>query len=370
VRDCLRYAASPPGIDDQAAFRKGLANWLAVCKQAVLDDPADPRIKVSLARALSADGQRAAAIPLLRAAGEQGDAEALYEIYEAHKSYDRSDVARPQLVTRPEAERSLRKAAELGHPYSMWILAVLLDRGETVKRDPAGAVLWTERAMAMPPKDTTPADIQVRLGHFLAKSDQPGNRARGLAILESQQKARGDAKSYLARALRGSDPVRARALLEEGLRSYPGHALPTLADMLIKGEGGPADPQRALSLLKGRTASDVSAVKAALGQLYLEGRLVPRDVKEAVRLIRLDSIWSHDSRLQVMNLLAANPDIRIEYPGGFLYDATEAAELGEPGALAALIALKLSQNAQFRDKPGGCALSERAGQRVEECRTN
>ena len=164
--------------------------------------------------------------------------------------------------------------------------------------------------------------------------------------------------------------MRARALLEEGLRSYPGHALPTLADMLIKGEGGPADPQRALSLLKGRTASDVSAVKAALGQLYLDGRLVPRDVKEAVRLIRLDSIWSHDSRLQVMGLLAANPDIRIEYPGGFLYTATEAAELGEPGALAALIALKLSQNAQFRDKPGGCALVERAAQSVDECRTN
>jgi hypothetical protein len=247
-----------------------------------------------------------------------------------------------------------------------------------VKRDPAGAIFWAERAMKKPPKDTTSSDIETRLGHFLAKSDDPANRARGIDILERYARTRGDAQSYLALALRGSNPIRARALLEQGLRTYPGHALPALADMLIKGEGGPADPNRALSLLRGRLASDVPAVKAALGRVYLEGKLVPRDVKEAVRLIRSDAVWEEDSRQQVMGLLAANPDIRIDYPGGFLYDATEAAELGEPGAMLALIDLKLSQNAQFADKPGGCALAERAAQqgvegaaaRAKGCRAN
>jgi len=38
----------------------------------------------------------------------------------------------------------------------------------------------------------------------------------------------------------------------------------------------------------------------------------------------------------------------------------EAAELGEPGAMAALVALKLSQNAQFHDRPGACKLIETA----------
>jgi hypothetical protein len=146
--------------------------------------------------------------------------------------------------------------------------------------------------------------------------------------------------------------------------------------MLVKGEGGPADPQRGLSLLRGRLAADVSAVNAALGRLYLEGKLVPRDVKEAVRLIRTDAVWSQDSRLQVMGLLAANPDIRIDYPGGFLYDGTEAAELGEPGAMLALIDLKLSSNAQFADRAGGCALAQGAArqgvagaaERAQTCR--
>jgi hypothetical protein len=168
-------------------------------------------------------------------------------------------------------------------------------------------------------KDTRPADIEIRLGHFLAKSAKPENNVRGIGILERYAKGRGDAQSYLAIALRGSDPARARTLLEQAVKTYPGHAVPTLADMLIKGEGGSADTKRALSLLRTK-AQDVSAVKAALGRLYLDGRLMPRDAKEAVRLIRGDTIWSQESRLEVMGLLAANPEIEISNPNGFLYD--------------------------------------------------
>ena len=56
-----------------------------------------------------------------------------------------------------------------------------------------------------------------------------------------------------------------------------------------------------------------------------------------------------------------------------MYDATEAVELGEPGAAAALIDLKLSNNEQFRDESGGCKLvmqfakEEFAATHVPEC---
>jgi hypothetical protein len=147
--------------------------------------------------------------------------------------------------------------------------------------------------------------------------------------------------------------------------------------MLIKGEGGPPVPQRSLSLLRGQSAADVPAVKAALGQLYLEGRLVPHDVQEAVRLIAIGQ-FDYDSLFMVMRLLAANPDVRLSYPGSLLYDMLEAAGLNEPGAMATLIDLKLSHNSQFRDKPGGCTLVETAVKRgdesikqhVPECRAN
>ena len=61
-----------------------------------------------------------------------------------------------------------------------------------------------------------------------------------------------------------------------------------------------------------------------------------------------------------------------------LYNAVEAAELDEPGAMKALIELKLSANAQFQDRPGACKLIETAvgrgdqsmAQRLADCRAN
>ena len=371
AQECLRINASPPDMFDREQRKRANKVWIETCMQAMTTDGGDLRIKRALARSYGVDGQRAEEIKLLRELGAQNHADALFEIYDTHKSYDRSDVNKPQLVTRAEAEQSLRKAAELGHPYSMWMLAVLLDRGATVKRDPAGAIHWATRAMANPPKETTAADIELRLGNFLAKSANADERTRGIALLEKYASAgRGDAKANLAIAIRRTDPARARALLEEALRTYPGHALPTLTEMLIKGEGGAADPKRAVSLLSGRTASDVPAVRGALGRLYIEGKLVPRDMPKGIELLDGLARWDHDARIEVMGLLASNPDLRISYPGGFLYQATEAAELGEPGAKAALIALKLSSNAQFSDKPGGCALAEGGAQRPPECRAN
>jgi TPR repeat protein len=159
------------------------------------------------------------------------------------------------------------------------------------------------------------------------------------------------------------------------LRWAGGDAAPALADMLAKGEGGPADPKRAFALLSSRFWSDVPGVKGALGQAYLEGKLAPRDVVKGVGLLSMWARWDYDARLQLMALLAARPEQTITYPEDILYDATEAIELGEPGAVDALINLKLSRSAQFSDKPGGCALAqvaakngdETAGHRLSEC---
>ena len=93
---------------------------------------------------------------------------------------------------------------------------------------------------------------------MLAASDKPDERARGLEILE-RLSAPGHyqfgAKRELALAIRKEDPARARTLLEEARRPDPGGAIVPLAEMLIAGEGGPADPKRALSLLKGTSDS-------------------------------------------------------------------------------------------------------------------
>ena len=348
------------------------------CEVAFAAEPNNLRFKVAVARAMP-HAQRPEKLALLREAAAQGDAEANYEIYESHKSWDRGDPDKPQMVTRAEADHALRRAAELGHPFSTQMLATLLDRGTTVKRDPVAARYWAERALANPVKDESRGSLQLFLGRLLVNSDKPEERARGLEILE-RLSAPGHyqfgAKRELARAIRKDDPVRARKLLEEALRPDPGGAPPLLAEMLIAGEGGPADPKRALSLLKAST--DTVGVKGVLGQVYLEGKSVPRDVQEAVNLIDMAGAWDLDARQQVVRLLAAHPETRVTHPKHVLYYALEAAELDEPGALTALIDLKLSPNPQFQDRPGACKLIETAvsrgdpsmAPRLSECRAN
>ena len=118
--------------------------------------------------------------------------------------------------------------------------------------------------------------------------------------------------------------------------------------------------------------------KGMLGRLALEGKWVPRDIQEAVRLIDISSGYDLDARLQVLRLLAENPEVRVNYPKRVLYDAVQAAELEEPGAMTALIELKFSTNGQFQDRPGACKLVETAvsrgdqtmTQRLSDCRAN
>jgi TPR repeat protein len=372
---CQSLGKTPKEYMSQPAKQRRWDLQRASCKLAFEADPSNLQYKVAFARALPYE-QKAEAIAMLREAAAQGYAEAYYEIYSHHNSWDRK-LNRVPLVTRAEADRALHKAAELGHPRSTQMLALLLDRGGVVKRDPLAARYWAERAVQNPAKDDTEGNLLVLLGRLLVTSDRPDERARGVEILEKMVKwGAFGAKSELAIAIRNDDPVRARALLEESRRPDPGGAIVPLAEMLIAGEGGPADPKRAISLLK--STSDSWMAKGMLGRLTLEGKLVPRDVQEAVRLINQASSWDFDARLQVVRLLAENPEARLMYPENALYDAVEAAELDEPGAMAALIELKLSANAQFQDRPGACKLIETAvsrgdqtmAQRLADCRAN
>jgi TPR repeat protein len=373
---CHQLFEEPREYLDDAAKRRRWDLRHDACKMAFEANPANADLRAAYARNLPY-AQKGEAIAMLREAASQGSAEAYFQLYEHHRSWDRGDLDKVPLVTRAEADQALRKAAELGHPAATSTLAALLDRGTTVRRDPAAARYWAERAVQA--KGATNGGLLVQLGSLLATSDKPDERARGLDILE-RLNAPGHyqygAKRELALAIRRDDPVRARTLLEEARQPDPGGAIVPLAEMLIAGEGGPSDPKRALSLLKG--TRDSWMAKGMLGQLTLEGKLLPRDIQEAVNLIDRASTYDFDTRMHVVRLLAEYPETRVNNPKGTLYYAVEAAELDEPGALSALIALKLSTNAQFQDRPGACKLIETAvsrgdqtmAQRLADCRAN
>jgi TPR repeat protein len=363
VQECLRLKALEIDWGDREKADKHRKLWLDTCRQAYATDGENPHVKVALAGAMT---ERPEFIPLLRAAIAQDDTEAMLLLFNDYNSFDRNPN-RPDLIPRAEAEKALRRAAELGNAEATFRLATILTRGGPIKHDMAGARYWGEKALANPPKNMRPSDVAVVVGQWLSGSDKADEQLRGIIILEKLAKTgRGDAQAYLAVAIRSIDPVRARQLLEQAVRTYPGHAQAPLADMLIKGEGGPKDEKRAVTILQ-RSAYDAQHSKWMLGQLTLEGRLVRRDVAAAVKLLGPWSQWDYDTRLQIVRLLAENPEVQMGYPERFLYTATEDAELGETGAMDALIALKLSRNTQFADKAGGCALAVRAGKKLDAC---
>ena len=380
VELCQQLFEEPKEYIDDAARRRRWDLRHDACKMAFEANPSNADLKAAYARNLPYE-KKTEAIAMLREAASQGSAEAYLQIYHHHRSWDRGDLDKVPLVTRAEAARALQKAAELGHPSAMPTLARRLEDGDIVKRDIVAARYWAERAVANldPSKHASKGGLLVMLGSLLAKSDKPDERARGIEILEKLSEPghyQYGAKTELALAIRKQDPVRARTLLEESRRPDPGGATVPLAEMLIAGEGGPADPKRALSLLKG--TSDSWMAKGMLGQLTLEGKLVPRDIQEAVNLIDRAGSYDFNARMQVVRLLAAYPETRVSHPKRTLYDAVEAAELDEPGAMKALIELKLSANAQFQDRPGACKLIETAisrgdqtmAQRLADCRAS
>jgi TPR repeat protein len=378
VELCQQLFEEPKEYIDETAKRRRWDLRRESCKMAFAANPANADLKAAYARNLPYE-QKAEAVAMLREAAAQGSAEAYHQLYEHHRSWDRGDLDKVPLVTRAEAAQALRRAAELGHPFSTQMLIRQLEDGDIIKRDPVAARYWAERAIATSAKDASKGSL-LTLGRLLAASDKPDERARGLDILERLnapgQPYQFGARRELALAIRKDDPVRARALLEEARRPDPGGAIVPLAEMLIAGEGGPADPKRALSLLKG--TSDSWMAEGMLGRLTLEGRLVPRDVQKAVTMIDRASTWDLDARMQVVRLLAEFPEVRVNGPKRVLYDAVQAAELDEPGAMKALIELKLSANAQFQDRPGACKLIETAvsrgdqtmAQRLADCRAS
>lgn len=362
--ECLRLDREPPDYLtlDTEEWRKLMDRWSGICRDAHAAEPAHAAIALSFARVLMSQGGRAEALPIFKGLAAQDNVRALNEIFEFYRSWDR-DVTKPRRVTRAEAEASLRRAAELGDAEAILALTLRLDRGGIVKRDAAEARLWAARLK--PTKDWGLGFMQVTQARLLVKSENADERARGVWMLGELIKAgRADAKTHLARAIRSEDPVRARKLLEEAMRGDPGGASPPLADMLIKGEGGSVDPERAVKLLKWN--QDVPGVRAAYGQLQLEGKLVPRNVKEAIERIAIGAQYSYDLKLQAAYLFADNPDASYSNASGFLFDMVEFFDAGEPGAVEALVALKLSTHPQFADRVGGCALVASAQQRGDD----
>jgi TPR repeat protein len=360
-RDCVSRQKNRPSAWDvgDEKYNALMTEWLASCERAAGAADVTPEVQLALSDAYFATGRRRESADTLRVLAAKGHAQALLNIYERHRSFEQGDLDEVQIIGAKEAGESLRKAAEAALPQAMQRYAINLEQGYIIKRDIDAGARWMEATYKNPAKDTSPADVVVMTARMLIESPDPEKRARAVRILE--QVKRSDAKAWLGVAIRNDDPVRARALFEETLGAWPGISLAPLADMLIKGEGGPKDEKRALKLLQSHSRGNApSSINEALGKLYAEGRLVPHDPQKAYDLMSGAAQWSIGKRIALGRFVAENPTVQPPRPKAILYDLTHAAGLGEPGAMSALIALKMSSNPRFADKAGGCKLAAQA----------
>ena len=151
---CFALSENPKDYLNGEEWARRNERRSASCGMAFAAKPYDLALKVKVALALPHE-QRAEELKILREAAAAGSPEAYYWIYESHRSWDHGDYGRPQLVTRAEADHALRTAAQLGHPSATKMLAIQLDRGFIVKRDPVAARYWAERALSNRDKETS-----------------------------------------------------------------------------------------------------------------------------------------------------------------------------------------------------------------------
>ncbi len=113
---CLRLSENPPEYLSSEAMRRRQELRRASCDMAFAAEPDNLQFKVAVARALPY-AQRAEKLALLREAAAQGSAEANYEIYESHKSWDRGDPDRAPMVPRAEADRACARPPNSVIPF-------------------------------------------------------------------------------------------------------------------------------------------------------------------------------------------------------------------------------------------------------------
>lgn len=344
------------------------------CQAAMLGAPREKRLALQWLRVQVALNQPGLTflLPQIKQLADGGSPEAnylLYEFYSVHR-HDNADAGPPP-ITRAMALDALQKAGKAGHLTALMTLLQQYGRGPLLRRDAHKLVETAQHVIDAPVQGPSPGewDSQFRkaMPLLIAQTTLENDGFAG----EEQQKAfqavdadskagtSGAEPSVLAyiKALRlgrgtQQDAAKARQLLEARIASDQ-YAIPMLADMLAKGEGGPADGKRAIAMLRGST-KNVAEAGPMLAGLLLDGKLVGRQPREAIRLLNVP--WDLDACIRLANLLPSYEGFQIDNPEQLVERLSDAADAGEPGAALALARLQLSDDQQFRNEDAARAM--------------
>ncbi len=248
---------------------------------------------------------------LLRNAAQKKHPEAFYWLGIAAEDYGDRNVE--------EAAQNFRRSAELGHVEGQTRWGQMLEGGVGVEKNEAEALTWYLKAAER-------GDARAMLlGGILASTDDPAVRDLNLAR-NWLERARGrgffDADVYLdevnsvleqerlAKEMPPHVPENLRADYIEA-RVGDGPKATEFAQRYLAGRDGlPRDPAQALDWMRRAAEAGDRKGMELLGDAYLEGVIVPKNIDEAVRWLGQSAdIWGTSAAVKLADLYLAGRDV-------------------------------------------------------------
>lgn len=341
----------------------------ASCQSAWVGAPDQPRLHLQWLRVTMAIGEANLKLltPQVRKLAKEGGAEAQFLLYQLYRANPGATESTMMDVSRAEGWKALLDAAEQGHMTAIHTLTMLYRGSADVSRDLGEVVRWARRMESAPPQgiEPTPFEDEMRalMPMLIARTTLeedgfPATEQRAaFRFLERVMKAGGEDANAAAevviaslRAGRGApkDPAKAREILEERI-SADGGLVPLLAEMLLRGEGGPEDGKRALELVSRPDQEKSALARGVRAEILLDGRVVGYRPQEAIRALA-GTIRAEDT-IRLASLLT-DYGTRLELPDGLVSTMSRLASEGRTDVAMALAKLKLSDNSQFSDEDG------------------
>lgn len=338
------------------------------CQTAWVGIPDQPRLHLQWLRVTMAIREDNVGLitPQVRKLAQGGAAEAQFLLYQLHRAKPDAVASSVMEVSQDEAMTALRSAAEQGHMGAIGEL-IMLNRGVYgVRRDLKEVVRWARRMESAPPQgiantayeDEMRAAMPMVIARTTLEEDGfPATEQRAAfryvdGAMKSGGKEAKDAVYVVVSALRvgrgtSKDPGRAREILEEASKT-DANAVPMLAQMLLRGEGGPQDGKRALELVGRPDLERNEIARGVRAEILLAGNVVGYRPQEAIKALM--GTYNVDNAI-VLAKLMIDYRTRIENPEALVSTLSSAAETRNDAAFA-LARLKLSDNSQFSDEDG------------------
>ncbi|MCB1446250.1 MAG: sel1 repeat family protein [Rhizobiaceae bacterium] len=360
----------PPDLD-----LSPLRKLQGLCQTAWVGMPDRSRLQLQWLRVTMAIGEADLRLltPQVRQLAKGGSAEARFLLYRLYRVHPGARESTMMDVSRREGLKALDDAAEQGHMGAIDELMSLYRGGSDRPRDLREVVRWARRMESAPPQGTETTRYEegmrsampfVIARTTLEEDGFPATETRAAFLFaERAMKAGGkdadEAARLVVEALRAGrgtskDPVRARMILEARIETDR-HAAPVLAEMLARGEGGPADGKRALALVRAPDLRRDARARGVEAGILLAGDVVGYRPQEAIRALAAGS--GTENYLRLAGLLV---DYHPRLDNAESIAASMLSLASERGDMALAFAkLKLSGNPQFSDEDGARPILKR-----------